>query len=104
MERSKRLEPHLPNRQKLKTTLTLPVDLIDFLDICARATGHNRSGFLSIILDMFYEEIVSFAKGYSLRIKELREYIQATEDEPAHQKRLIELAENLGVKLYAKKR
>lgn len=102
MEKTKRLETYLPNREKEKITLTLPIDLVQYLDLCAQATGHNRSGFLTIVLDLFYDEIASFAKGYSLRIKELTEYVRQAGDEEAAKQRLIELADRLGVEIYVR--
>ena len=68
MERGKRV--NLPKRPVRKATLTLPEDTIEFLDVCADAVGLNRSGFLSLVLDGFYDEIMSFAKGYATRIIE----------------------------------
>jgi len=68
MERPKRLT--LPKRKVKKTTLTLPIDQIEFLDACAGAVGQDRSSFLSLVLDGFYDEILSFAKGYATRIIE----------------------------------
>jgi len=58
----------LPQRPLRRTTFTLPVDRLEFLDECAKAIGQDRSGFLSIILDGFEDEIAAFAKGYVARI------------------------------------
>lgn len=66
----------MPKRPIKKFLFTLPVDLVQFLDSCAGAVGQDRSGFLTIILDGFYDEIASFAKGYGTRI---REQMQITE-------------------------
>jgi len=68
MERPSRLV--LPRRQVKKVTLTLPGDQIEFLDTCAGAVGQDRSGFLALVIDGFYDEITAFAKGYSTRIIE----------------------------------
>ncbi|GAI71796.1 unnamed protein product [marine sediment metagenome] len=51
-------------------TLTLATDQIEFLDTCAGAVGQDRSGFLCLVLDGFYDEITAFAKGYVARILE----------------------------------
>lgn len=48
----------------------MPDDAIEFLDTCAGAVGQDRSGFLALVIDGFYDEITSFAKGYSTRIIE----------------------------------
>jgi len=61
----------LPKREVHKHLFTLPDDLVVFLDDCANATGQDRSGFLTLVLDGFYDEIASFAKGYAARIVEL---------------------------------
>lgn len=68
MERARHLV--LPKRKQKKVTLTLPLDLIEFLDSCAGSVGQDRSGFLALLLDGFYDEIASFAKGYAMRIME----------------------------------
>lgn len=68
MERPERLV--LPKRETKKYTLTLPVDQVQFLDTCAQAVGQDRSGFLALVLDGFYDEITAFAKGYAARILE----------------------------------
>ena len=68
MERPERLI--LPKRESKKITLSLPVDSIEFLDACAGAVGQDRSGFLCLVLDGFYDEILAFAKGYATRIIE----------------------------------
>ncbi|MBA7669199.1 hypothetical protein ES703_77327 [subsurface metagenome] len=68
MERPQRLV--LPKRKTKKVTLTLATDQIDFLDVCAGAVGQDRSGFLCLVLDGFYDEITAFAKGYAARILE----------------------------------
>jgi hypothetical protein len=60
----------LPKRHVKKVTLTLPEDEIEFLDACAGAVGQDRSGFLALVLDGFYDEITAFAKGYATRILE----------------------------------
>lgn len=67
---------HLPKRPVKKWTFTLPTDLVMFLDECADATGQDRSGFLTIILDGFYDEIASFAKGYTARITDQIQNLQ----------------------------
>lgn len=61
---------HLPKRPTRKTTITLPVDLLEFLDECAAGVGIDRSNFLSLTLDSFYDEIASFVKGYASRIRD----------------------------------
>jgi hypothetical protein len=61
---------HLPKRETQKVMLTLAVDQIEFLDTCAKAVGQSRSGFLSLMIDGFYEEIIAFARGYATRIIE----------------------------------
>ena len=66
----------LPKREVKKWTFTLPTDLVMFLDECAAATGQDRSGFLTITLDGFYDEIASFAKGYSARIADQIQNLQ----------------------------
>lgn len=69
---------NLPQRILRKTTLTLPEDQIQFLKICAGATtGGNRSQFLTMIIDTFYDEIIAFARGYALRITEMEKSSQA---------------------------
>lgn len=68
MHRPERLV--LPKRKTKKVTLTLAEDQIKFLDTCAGAVGQDRSGFLCLVLDGFYDEITSFAKGYAARILE----------------------------------
>ena len=68
MERPERLV--LPQRKVKKYTLTLPTDLVEFLDTCAGAVGQDRSGFLTLLIDGFYDEIAAFAKGYAARILE----------------------------------
>lgn len=68
MERPARLV--LPKRVVKKTTVTLPLDQLDFLDTCSDAVGHSRSSFLTLVLDGFYDEIIAFAKGYATRIIE----------------------------------
>jgi hypothetical protein len=40
------------------------------LDTCAGSVGQDRSGFLALMIDGFYDEITSFAKGYAARIIE----------------------------------
>lgn len=60
----------LPRRKVKKVTLTLPEDQIAFLDTCAGSVGQDRSGFLALMLDGFYDEIIAFAKGYATRIIE----------------------------------
>jgi hypothetical protein len=62
MQRARRIT--LPKRVLKRTTVTLPVDRIEFLDECAKAVGQDRSGFLSIVLDGFEDEIAAFAKSY----------------------------------------
>jgi len=66
----------LPKREVKKWTFTLPTDIVEFLDECAEAIGQDRSGFLAIIIDAFYDEIASFAKGYGYKIVEQREKVQ----------------------------
>jgi hypothetical protein len=66
MQRGRKLI--LPARPLRRTTFTLPVDRLEFLDECAHAIGQDRSGFLSIVLDGFEDEIAAFAKGYVARI------------------------------------
>lgn len=68
MQRAKRL--HLPRRPLRRTTITLPVDQLGFLDQCAKAVGQDRGGFLTLVIDGFYDEIAAFAKGYVARIIE----------------------------------
>ena len=68
LERPERLV--LPKRKIRKVTLTLPEDQIEFLDTCAGSVGQDRSGFLALTLDGFYDEILAFAKGYAARIIE----------------------------------
>lgn len=60
----------LPRRKIRKVTLTMPEDQIEFLDTCAGSVGQDRSGFLALMIDGFYDEITSFAKGYAARIIE----------------------------------
>lgn len=60
----------LPRRKIRKVTLTLPEDQIEFLDTCAGSVGQDRSGFLALMIDGFYDEITAFAKGYAARIIE----------------------------------
>jgi len=67
MEHSTR-HVHLPQRKTQKVMLTLATDQIEFLDTCAKAVGQGRSGFLSLVIDGFYEEIIAFARGYASRI------------------------------------
>lgn len=71
----------MPRRKTRKVTLTLPEDLIEFLDQCGGGVGQDRSGFLALVLDGFYDEIASFAKGYAMRIVE-----QAKMTEQRHNK------------------
>ena len=68
MHRSKRI--HLPKRETKKVTLTLPADTIELLDVCSDAIGIDRSNFLSLVIDGFYDEIISFAKGYATKLFE----------------------------------
>jgi len=68
IHRSKRV--HLPKRETKKVTLTLPTDTIELLDVCSGAMGINRSNFLSLLIDGFYDEIISFAKGYAIKLFE----------------------------------
>ena len=68
MHRSKRI--HLPKRGTKKVTLTLPVDTVELLDVCSDAIGINRSNFLSLVLDGFYDEIISFTRGYATKLFE----------------------------------
>lgn len=58
----------LPKRPLRRTTVNLPVDQLEFLDECAKAVGQDRSGFLTIFIDGFYDEIAAFAKGYIARV------------------------------------
>lgn len=60
----------LKKRKTKKTMLTLAEDQIELLDVCSEAVGQSRSGFLSLLLDGFYNEIISFARGYATRIIE----------------------------------
>lgn len=60
----------LPRRKIRKVTLTMPEDQIEFLDTCAGSVGQDRSGFLALMIDGFYDEITAFAKGYAARIIE----------------------------------
>ena len=60
----------LPRRKIRKVTLTMPEDQIEFLDTCAGSVGQDRSGFLALMIDGFYDEITAFAKGYATRIIE----------------------------------
>lgn len=66
MQKARRI--HLPKRPLRRTTITLPVDQLEFLDQCAKAVGQDRSSFLTILIDGFYDEIAAFAKGYVARI------------------------------------
>ena len=68
MQRPRRL--HLPKRLLRRTTITLPVDQLEFLDECAKAVGQDRGGFLTLVIDGFYDEIAAFAKGYVGRVLE----------------------------------
>jgi hypothetical protein len=52
-------------RLRRRTTITLPTDRLEFLDNCAELTRKDRSEFLTLLIDEFNDEIVSFAKnGY----------------------------------------
>ena len=99
LEKGRRVEPMLRKRTTRKTTLTLPEDLIGLLDVCAEATGQNRSDFLSLVLDIFFDDIVSFARGYSLRIRQFAEIEEAQKAK----ERVKNVAEKLGVPLYERK-
>jgi len=68
MQRPRHL--HLPKRVLRRTTITLPVDQLEFLDECAKAVGQDRGGFLTLVIDGFYDEIAAFAKGYVGRVLE----------------------------------
>ena len=68
MQRPKRIT--LPRRVLKRTTITLPVDQLEFLDDCAKAVGQDRGGFLTLVVDGFYDEIAAFAKGYVGRVLE----------------------------------
>jgi hypothetical protein len=68
MQRAKRIS--LPRRILKRTTITLPVDQLEFLDQCAKAVGQDRSGFMTLVIDGFYDEIAAFAKGYVGRVLE----------------------------------
>ena len=68
MQRAKRIR--LPKRLLRRTTITLPVDQLEFLDECGKAVGQDRGGFLTLMIDGFYDEIAAFAKGYVARIIE----------------------------------
>lgn len=82
MRRQKRIR--LPKRPLKRTTFTVPVDRLEFLDECAEATGFSRSGFLSMVLDGFEDEIASFAKGYIARlIKEIEDEKRVESEENA---------------------
>ena len=50
--------------------MTLPEDTIELLDVCSDAIGINRSNFLSLVLDGFYDEIISFTRGYATKLFE----------------------------------
>ena len=68
MQRARRIR--LPKRILRRTTITLPVDQLEFLDECAKAVGQDRGGFLTLMIDGFYDEIAAFAKGYVGRVLE----------------------------------
>jgi len=79
MQRVRRV--HLPRRPLRRTTITLPVDQLEFLDQCAKAVGQDRGGFLTLMIDGFYDEIAAFAKGYVARIIEQVKQVEVTADE-----------------------
>ena len=68
MQRARRIR--LPKRILRRTTITLPVDQLEFLDECAKAVGQDRGGFVTLVIDGFYDEIAAFAKGYVGRVLE----------------------------------
>jgi hypothetical protein len=90
MQRPRRIQ--LPRRILRRTTITLPEDQLDFLDQCAKAVGQDRGGFLTLVIDGFYDEIAAFAKGYvgrvleqAKKVEEGKNNAERVENVPVHQ-------------------
>lgn len=69
-------------RPMRRTTCTLPVDSLEFLNNCAKVARKDRDGFLTALLDEFNDEIFAFAKnGYITWIRELVKQTEANHAE-----------------------
>jgi hypothetical protein len=54
---------YLRTKRKLRrTTLTLPIDTLKFLDNCADVVKKDRDRFLALMIDAFHDKIITFAK------------------------------------------
>lgn len=53
-----------------RTTITLPVDQLEFFNMCAKAVGQDRGGFVTLMVDFFYDDIVRFAEDYVSKVKQ----------------------------------
>jgi len=62
MSRRKTVYPD--KRPVQKVLLTLPTDVVELIDNCAKAIGMSRSAFLQVYFDGYNEQVVNFTEGW----------------------------------------
>jgi hypothetical protein len=62
MSRTKKVYP--AKRPIQKVLVTLPSDIVELIDNCARSIGMSRSAFLQVYFDGYNEQVVNFTEGW----------------------------------------
>lgn len=84
MSKVKKIYPS--KRPIQKVLVTLPSDIVELIDNCARSIGMSRSAFLQVYFDGYNEQVVNFTEGWLkalLYYKKKEENAEKLEDIPA---------------------